>query len=302
MKWVAIAALITVFLAVGSGVLAHFIRSADASPKLLLDQERRQRDRDYRFNKPDQELTVRWTPNQDAVEKGRFLYTINCMTCHGFNGDGSPVTPEGLPINPRDFTGKSHINQKVMFKYKSLNKTDALALDEDLKKTIKEGLPGTPMPGFSILSDDDLNSLLEYIKTFAYEVWRYRQPAGPVHQVPPVPEDLMSQVRIDGGRTLFTSRGCVACHGNIEEGAKPPVALPTEWKDESGNTISVLPRNFAVDPIRRPMPADIFTTIRLGIGGTVMPANPVSDEETWNLIAYVLHLRQLGVDGKIPSQ
>ena len=206
MKWVAIAALITAFLAAGAVALTFAIRSADASPKLLSDQERQQRDRDYRFNLPDQELTVRWTPNQDAVEKGRFLYTINCMTCHGFNGDGNPVTPEGLPINPRDFTGKSHINQKVMFKYKSLNKTDSLALDEDLKKTIKEGLPGTPMPGFSILSDDDLNSLLEYIKTFAYEIWRYEQPAGPVLQVPTAPEDLKSQVRIDGGRTLFTSR------------------------------------------------------------------------------------------------
>ena len=63
-----------------------------------------------------------------------------------------------------------------------------------------------------------------------------------------------------------------------------------------------MPRNFDVDPIRRPSPPGIFNTIRLGIGGTVMPANPVSDEETWNLIAYVLHLRQLGVEGKIPSQ
>lgn len=302
MKWVAIASLITAFLAVGSVALTFAIGSADASPKFLSVQESEQRTREYRSTLPDQDLIVRWTPDQEMVKKGRFLYTVNCMTCHGSNGDGSPITPEGLPIEPRDFTGKSHINQMVMFKYTSLNKTDQLALDEDLKKTIKEGLPGTPMPGFSILSDDDLNALVDYIKTFAYEVWTYKQPPGPVLQVPPVPENLMSEARVGEGRTLFTNRGCLACHGNIEQGTKPPVALPTEWKDESGNTISVMPRNFAVDPIRRPSPPGLFNTIRLGIGGTVMPANPVSDEETWNLIAYVLHLRQLGVDGKIPSQ
>ena len=76
--------------------------------------------------------------------------------------------------------------------------------------------------------------------------------------------------------------------------------FPTEWQDEEGNPILVWPRNFAFDPLRRPDPQDVFKTVRLGIGGTAMPANPLSDEETWNLIAYVFHLRQLGLDGEIP--
>ena len=43
-----------------------------------------------------------------------------------------------------------------------------------------------------------------------------------------------------------------------------------------------------------PHPQDMFKTIRLGIGGTAMLANPLSDEETWDLIAYVLHLQSTG--------
>ncbi|MCH8961459.1 MAG: cytochrome c [Bacteroidetes bacterium] len=112
----------------------------------------------------------------------------------------------------------------------------------------------------------------------------------------------MSQQRADDGRSLFKSRGCAGCHGDIENGVTPPVELPTQWRDAEGNPILVWPRNFAVDPLKRPRLQDIFKTIRLGIKGTPMPANPVSDEETWNLIAYVLHLKQLGSEGKIPPK
>lgn len=304
MKWVALAALITVFLAVGGWALLTFaVRSPNASPKLFSSQELATQEANFRSTRPAEDLTVRWKPtNQDSVDRGRFLYNVNCMTCHGVNGDGVSITPEGLPIRPRDFTGKSHITQQIMFKFKSLNKTDPLALDADLKKTIKEGLPGTPMPGFSILSDQEIADLLDYIKTFGYAEWRFEQPTVPALQVPPVPQDLASQPRIDLGRALFTSAGCSACHGAIEQGGRPPVQFPTEWQDEEGKPILVWPRNFALDPLRRPDPQDIFKTVRLGIGGTAMPANLLTDEETWNLIAYVLHLRQLGSEGKVPAQ
>ena len=282
MKWIVFASLITVFLAVGGVALTFAFRSPDASPK--------------RFSSP--ELSQQ---EMEFVEKGRFLYNINCMTCHGFNGDGNPVTPEGLPIRPRDFTGKSHINQQVMFKFKSLGKTDPLALDEDLRKTIREGLPGTPMPGFSNLSEEDIYALVHYIKTFAHAEWK-QQPIVPARRPPDAPQDLASQQRIDQGGALFTTYGCIACHGDIENGGKPPVALPAEWLDDEGNPILVWPRNFALDPLRRPHPQDIFKTIRLGVGGTAMPANLLTDEETWNLIAYVLHLRQLGNEGEVPAQ
>ena len=142
MKWIALASLITVFLAVGGLALTFAFRSPNASPNLFSSQELATQEADFRSTRQVEGLTVRWEPvDQDAVERGRFIYNISCMTCHGVNGDGSPVTPEALAIRPRDFTGKSHVNQQVMFKFKSLNKTDPLALDEDLKKTIREGLP-----------------------------------------------------------------------------------------------------------------------------------------------------------------
>ena len=290
---IAIALLITLVLAVGGTALTFAFRSPDASPKLFTNEALQKQVNDYKKGR-DGTLTVMWKTNPEPLEKGRFIYNVNCMTCHGVNGDGKSVTPEALPIRPRDFTGQTHSAKRVIFKYTSLNKADPLALDEDLRKTIKEGLPGTPMPGFSTLSDEDIDALLDYIKHFAYPVWRFEQPKSPALQVPPVPQDLAEQGRTDAGRDLFKSRGCIACHGDPEQGGKPPAELPTDWLNDEGKPIFVMPRNFATDPLRRPAPQDIFKTIRLGIGGTAMPANPLSDEETWDLIAYVLHLQQTG--------
>ena len=269
MKQIVFAFLITAVLGVGGVALTFAFRSPDASPKPFSSQGLDQQQIEF-------------------VEKGRFIYTISCMTCHGVNGDGDSVTPEYLSIRPRDFTGKSHNTQQVMFKFKSLNKTDPLALDKDLKKTIREGLPGTPMPGFPNLSDEEIYALLAYIKTFAYDEWRLNQPTFPALQAPPVPQDLASQGRIDAGRALFTSRGCIACHGDIEQGGTALQGLIDDWGHPS------VPRNFALEPLRRPDPQDMFKTIRLGIGGTAMPANALSDVETWDLIAYALHLRSNG--------
>ncbi len=247
------------------------------------------------------QLEVRWEPNMEAVAQGRLLYRVSCSTCHGANGDGNPITPEGLAISPRDFTGKSNRAQKVVFKFNTSDRPDMLALDEDLKKTIREGLPGTPMPGFSTLSDAEIDALVEYVKAFGYVAWKFNQPTRSALQTPPVPPDLSAQRRADAGKALFANRGCAACHGDIEKGGQPIQGLVTEWLKD-GQPVPVLPRNFALEPLRRPNADDLFKTIRLGIKGTPMLANPVSDEETWSLVAYVLHLRQLGQEGKIPAK
>ena len=103
--------------------------------------------------------------------------SVRCMTCHGVNGDGKPVTPEYLSVPPRDFTGQSHAIGRLTFKFTSLNWSDPLALDEDLEKTIREGLPGTPMPGFQDLTDEEMDAVMDYIKSFGYGWWKYQRPS-----------------------------------------------------------------------------------------------------------------------------
>ncbi len=247
----------------------------------------------------DLRLRIRWEPEMGKVTQGRELYQRNCATCHGANGDGDPITPERLDVTPRDFTGKSHRSRAVVFKFNTSNRPDMLALDSDLKKTIKNGLPGTPMPGFSGFSDEELEAVIEYVKTFGYAAWKFNQPTGPGMEVPEIPVDFRSAERVEIGRGLFVSRACQACHGDVEMGGAP---LPNQVADwfQDGELIAIVPRDYAHDPIRRPAIQDMFRSIRLGVKGTPMVSNKISDEDTWNLIAYILHVKQLGIEGRVP--
>jgi mono/diheme cytochrome c family protein len=84
------------------------------------------------------------------------MYRAHCAHCHGISGDGAGPTAAALNPYPRDFRlGK--------FKFKStpLRKPPT---DEDLTRVIREGIPGTAMPSFRTLPDDDVVALVDYVK------------------------------------------------------------------------------------------------------------------------------------------
>ncbi len=249
----------------------------------------------------DLRLRVRWEPDMAKVDVGWEVYQQNCATCHGAYGDGEQITPEGLSVFPRDFTGKSHRSRSVVFKFNTSDRPDMLALDEDLRKTIREGLPGTPMPGFSDFSNEETDAVIEFIKTFGYSAWKFNHPSGPGIIVPEMPADFDSPESVETGRELFVSRGCQACHGDVENGGPPLANQVTDWVYH-GELRPIVPRDYAHDPIRRPAIEDMFKTIRLGVKGTPMLANNISDDDTWDIIAYVLYVKQLGIEGKVKLQ
>ena len=84
------------------------------------------------------------------------LYREHCAHCHGVTGDGRGPTAEFLNPYPRDY-------RPGWFKFKSTPK-GFKPTHADLKKILIDGIPGTAMPSFKLLPDDEIESLVNYVK------------------------------------------------------------------------------------------------------------------------------------------
>lgn len=83
------------------------------------------------------------------------LYRRHCAHCHGISGDGMGPTARFLNPYPRDY-------RPGIYKFKS-TPTGSEPTRADLTRTLHEGIPGTAMPSFLLLSSTDTEALVEYV-------------------------------------------------------------------------------------------------------------------------------------------
>ena len=95
------------------------------------------------------------------IEAGKKLYGTFCQTCHGPNGDGNGPAATEFILKPRDFA-------LAAFKFD----TDAdwqKGTDTDLADVIRKGPAvyggSALMPGWSQFTDDEIKSLIDYIRS-----------------------------------------------------------------------------------------------------------------------------------------
>jgi mono/diheme cytochrome c family protein len=93
--------------------------------------------------------------DQDGNQFG--LYRKHCAHCHGLSGDGAGPSAVFLEPYPRDF-------RRGIFKYKSTPGPLTPPTHEDLIRAIRNGSPGSAMPAFNLLTDAELESLVQYVK------------------------------------------------------------------------------------------------------------------------------------------
>lgn len=94
-----------------------------------------------------------------GLQEGRVLYMRHCSHCHGTAGDGNGPTAQYLNPRPRDY-------RHGVFKFTSTNDMSR-ASRNDLTRVLRYGIPGTYMPSFLLMEDDELEAIVEYVRFLA---------------------------------------------------------------------------------------------------------------------------------------
>ena len=185
---------------------------------------------------------------------GKRIFARACAACHGMEGRGDGPAAADLDPPPRDLTARR-------FRFRT-TPTGALPRPDDLKRTIRRGLPGTAMAGYGdLFSDRELDSLVAFVYA--------------LHGDPPEPEELRLSERFDrvdpaaqDGRAIYLVSGCWTCHGVHGDGRGPSSATLT---DELDRPMRILDLRF--DPFKggRDL-ASIVRTLRTGLNGAPMPS------------------------------
>lgn len=211
-------------------------------------------------------------------DTGKQVYARYCIGCHGEKGDGKGKGSPLLVVKPRDFTSGT-------FKFKS-TPTGSLPTDDDLLRTVTRGLPGSAMPAYPLVSEQERRAVIAYVRAFSAR-WSKEKPQ-PSIVIPPVPDFVGSPDSSAKGRDLYANNACAVCHGDEGDGNGPTAAT---LEDMWGNPVK--PRNFKRGIYRAGgAPADLFRTISTGVEGSPMPSfGHLSEDDRWNLISYLLSLK-----------
>lgn len=217
---------------------------------------------------------------QDAAA-GKALYDRWCAECHGPEGKGDGPAADHMLPRPRDFTG-------ARYQIRTTGSGE-LPTDEDILRVLRDGLPGTTMPGWPNLSNAQRRDVMAYIKSLS-----------PFFEGPaPEPMEFSSdpgggEEALASGRAAYETLECFKCHGEagrgdgssaptLEDWRKLPVRaadLSEPWLFNGGSSVE-----------------DIHTRTLTGLDGTPMPAaidalasGIVSEDEVWHLARYVRSL------------
>ena len=217
-------------------------------------------------------------------QKGKKIYDEWCATCHGYEGEGKGYAQEFTFPKPRDFASGT-------FKFRSTLPGEP-PTDEDIKRIIREGNPGTSMPAWKQFSEDELNALVEYIKGFAAEDFEF--PGEPV-EIPKAPE--VTDEVIKQGETLFVEAKCWECHGGSARGSGEKGRQ--DVKDEWGYKIFPADLTHPWELRNGSRVEELYRSITTGISGTPMASykDAYSDDERWALAYYLKSIqfkRKLG--------
>lgn len=226
------------------------------------------------------------TTRMNDIQKGQIVYERSCLVCHGAKGLGDgPAAFYNAAFSasrPRDLTVGN-------YKFRSTG-SGSLPLDQDLFRTVTNGIPGT-MPSFSGLSAEQRWQVVAYIKTF-YAGFQEEMPElASIPEFPIAP----SADSVQRGKALYLEMDCHSCHGEQGQG-EGDVALAGQLKDSTRLPISPNDLTNRTGWKNGSTARDVVRTLFTGLDGTPMPSYASQfagqEEDAWHLANYVLSLSQ----------
>jgi mono/diheme cytochrome c family protein len=251
----------------------------------------------------------------ETLAKGSASYRIRCSSCHGMAGDGKGISA-GFPY-PRDF-------RSGQFKRITGVAQNGKPRIADMQRVIRGGIPGTSMPLFDLLPDDNVDALAAYvihlsirgeveatlirqlhpdseedvaditatarvIAAKSHRQWLEAQPAGATHSQEVLAGETLAQ-SVRQGHVLFKANACLSCH---EAYGKTTAYRYDVWG---------LPNK--VQNLTQPEyhwgrePADLARHLRHGIKPANMPAVQLKDADIADLVNF---LRALPFLAQLPA-
>jgi len=236
---------------------------------------------------------------------GRELYVRHCAACHGKEGDAQGIAAAYLFPKPRDFqAGRFRLVSTV-------NRTPSR---EDLRNVLKRGMPGSAMPPWDHLSDEELGLLVDEVRRLHREGVRrqfvrvlieeeglseeaiqdpavedeiedyveQRTTPGEATVVPPITEP--DAAAIARGKDIYMLQACNKCHGDEGRGDGQQ-----QMVDDEGYPTK--PRDFTRGIFKGGHdPASIYRRIAYGMPGTPMPSSQLTPAQIIDLSHFVLSL------------
>ncbi len=230
---------------------------------------------------------VVWGLGGDAWAKGTAVegakvYAKRCSQCHGEKGDADGPAATFMLPRPRV------LRDNAIYKFRSTSSGE-LPTEQDLFDIITRGLPGTAMPPFKVLPEQERWDLVAFIKSLTDDFKDSSKtktlPELAGNPVPPAADEAS----LKKGAELWKANKCWQCHGQKGRGdGESWPTLKDSWKNQ------ILPANLTnLESYRGgSTPLAIYRTISTGVNGTPMPAyaDSIKPAERWHLVNYVLSL------------
>jgi len=98
------------------------------------------------------DVPIQRLSSDESRERGRKLFEMNCVLCHGVRADGNGVRSKGLSGKAANFTSaewRASVTPRLVF------------------EVLSEGKRGTSMPAWPTLSDDEKWDIIAYVLNVA---------------------------------------------------------------------------------------------------------------------------------------